>query len=119
METLAYLLLAFGVYFAPAIVADSRGHKNKLAIGILNLLLGWTVLGWIGALVWAFTSPGERAAATPKPAVVDVTPAYSSEVWRDVSRPLPGTTKKCPFCAEEIQAEAIKCKHCKSDLPAS
>ncbi|MCE5182358.1 MAG: hypothetical protein LLG15_11200 [Betaproteobacteria bacterium] len=25
--------------------------------------------------------------------------------------------KKCPFCAELVKAEAIKCKHCGSELP--
>jgi hypothetical protein len=27
-----------------------------------------------------------------------------------------GEFKKCPFCAESVRKEAIKCKHCHSDL---
>ena len=49
------------VYFLPAMVASSRDHQQKLAIFMLNLLLGWTAIGWILAIVWACTALQKRA----------------------------------------------------------
>jgi len=43
------------LYFVPAIIARSRHHQSGAAIAVLNLLLGWTVIGWIGALVWSLS----------------------------------------------------------------
>ena len=43
-------------YFLPWTVAALRGKSNAWAIFWLNLLLGWTVLGWIAALVLACTA---------------------------------------------------------------
>jgi Superinfection immunity protein len=42
-----------GLYFLPTIIASHNHKKNQNSILALNLFLGWTVLGWIGALVWA------------------------------------------------------------------
>jgi hypothetical protein len=49
-------LLLIGVYVFPSLVALSRGHHQQIAICVLNLLLGWTIIGWIAALVWAATA---------------------------------------------------------------
>lgn len=54
--TLAWLiaLVTLG-YMLPWAIAATRGKSNSGAIGLLNLLLGWTVIGWIVALVMACT----------------------------------------------------------------
>jgi hypothetical protein len=49
------LLVVLSLYFLPAIAAHKRRHRNAEAITVLNVLLGWTFLGWIIALVWAHT----------------------------------------------------------------
>lgn len=57
MEGLAVAILYLMVcaYFFPSAIAFMREHHDALAIFLLNLFLGWTLIGWIGALVWAAT----------------------------------------------------------------
>ena len=52
---LIYIILVLLIYFLPVIVAWSRWHRNEYAIGMLNMFLGWTFLGWVIVLAWAFT----------------------------------------------------------------
>ena len=47
-------------YFLPAIAAHGRQHSG--AIFLLNLLLGWTLVGWVAALVWAAAASPRRPA---------------------------------------------------------
>lgn len=51
-ETFIKIVLMLA-YFIPAVVAWKRQHRHCPAIVAFNLLLGWTILGWIGALIWA------------------------------------------------------------------
>ena len=51
---LILLILPFGaLHFLPTIIALGRGARSVFGIFLLNLLLGWTVVGWVVALVWA------------------------------------------------------------------
>lgn len=71
-------LIAWGLailtvgYMIPWAIAATRGKSNAGSIGILNLLLGWTVIGWIVALV--MSCGAHQAVAVQQPAAVG-TPA--------------------------------------------
>jgi hypothetical protein len=47
------LLLMGLIYFLPAFIAQSRQAENLSGIVIVNLLLGWTGIGYLAALIWA------------------------------------------------------------------
>ena len=47
------IILWFLIYFVPAITAYEKKKKDKGAILALNILLGWSIIGWIIALIWA------------------------------------------------------------------
>ncbi len=40
-------------YFLPAMIAWTNGRRNTSAIFALNFFLGWTLIGWVVALVWS------------------------------------------------------------------
>ena len=53
LQELALVVLIFAFYFLPSLIAFLRQHKNRIAIFLLNLLLGWSGLGWVVSLVWS------------------------------------------------------------------
>ncbi len=57
MDILAVIIVAtlFILYFLPVLVSWSRGCTQWIVIAILNILLWWTVLFWIIALIMAMT----------------------------------------------------------------
>jgi T4 superinfection immunity protein len=55
--TLVVLASVLGLYFAPSIVAGRRRVPSVGSVLIINLFLGWTLVGWIVALAMAFRDP--------------------------------------------------------------
>lgn len=56
VKAMLFLLVIASIvfYFIPTIVAYINEQDNTASIFILNLLAGWTFVGWVVALVWAF-----------------------------------------------------------------
>jgi T4 superinfection immunity protein len=55
------LVIVFGLYFVPGILATVRHTKNAAAVWVIDIFLGWTVVGWVVALAMAFGETREEA----------------------------------------------------------
>ena len=53
---LMFVIAGFALYFLPTLIASSRASRSQGGVFVLNLLLGWTFIGWFVALIWAVTS---------------------------------------------------------------
>jgi hypothetical protein len=61
-------VVGLAIYFLPSMVALRRHKRNVLAIFILNLFVGWTFFGWVGALIWSvLREPAKPATGRERP----------------------------------------------------
>lgn len=51
-----FILAALFIYMIPTVIAFRKAHPKRGWILLVNLLLGITVLGYVGAMLWA-TAP--------------------------------------------------------------
>ena len=56
MEDASIAVVLIALYFLPTIVVVMRNHHNAGSVSVLNLLLGWTLVGWVVALVWSVSA---------------------------------------------------------------
>ena len=108
-------------YFTPFFIATGRKHRFNVAIGFINLLLGWTVIGWFAALIWAVnrdvreTDEGFESAG---PMTFTNEPRFHERSFEpNLGEEVPN--RKCAFCAESIRAEALVCRYCGRDVAAT
>ena len=53
------------VYLIPTFVALTRQRDQRLKVFAVNVLTGWTLVGWMVAFIWAVTLPWDFGRPRP------------------------------------------------------
>ena len=114
-------------YFSPFIVAIVRKHRFGIVIGLLNLFLGFTLLGWLASMIWAVNKDvrerGDETASSDPVFYLDEPrlnePRLNEHPEQAQDQGVAhASARQCPFCAESIKTEAVVCRFCRRDLAA-
>jgi hypothetical protein len=87
-----FLIFSVLLYFLPAIIA--RDKPDATALFLVNLLFGWTIIGWFIALIWACA----RESCTPVRAV----PVSSGRFCSQCGRLSPCGADFCSACGRAV-----------------
>ena len=82
------LLILAALYFLPSILG--RDKRDAMGIFLVNLFLGWTLIGWVVAFLWAI------AADRPVPVVYAIA----------------GGSRFCSHCGTAAVAVVQYCRTC-------
>jgi hypothetical protein len=115
--------LFLAAYFIPFFIAAGRKHRFSNAIGLINLLLGWTGIGWFAAIIWAVNRDVREAGEdyAPGGSMYFMSEPRLNETGTEpvIGNEEPGETRRCAFCAESIKAQARICRFCGRDVAAT
>ncbi len=113
LSGLIVLAVVGAIYFLPTIIAANRQHHNVGAIVVVNLLLGWTFIGWVVALAMASgqvrgptaTPPGTSQALPAGALPLSLPPPPSRDIDRDLD-------VFCVACGTRIRRLSYACWKC-------
>lgn len=73
-DVLTVMLIIVGIvlYGVPIFVAAKRNVHAQGGIIALNLLLGWSIIGWVGSLIWALSAETEEHAKLREAALANL-----------------------------------------------
>ena len=57
---LIFAICAIVLYFVPWMIGNSKQRKDICCLFFFNLNFAWTGIGWIIALIWAFSTEKDK-----------------------------------------------------------
>lgn len=117
MQPIFGFILYFAALCIVSIVAGKRGLR-WWAYALACLVLGPVAVMITGAGGGSGVGAAMAGFAVPVVALVVALASDTSQRQAVLSGEA-GEYKKCPFCAEAVRREALKCKHCGSELKAT